>query len=112
MSSVFVFVFILFFFFYGNTFHHFAIKTFTRLMKACALFFPFFYFLEEVISGKKREKRKQMESEKIYFPKKLSRKTLSESQIFDIQTCSLSGLLVVGPISPYTPALTWTLSPC
>lgn len=57
MSSVFVFVFILFFFFYGNTFHHFAIKTFTRLMKACAHFFPFFYFLKEVISGKKREKK-------------------------------------------------------
>lgn len=57
MSSVFVFVFIFFFFFYGNTFHHFAIKTFTRLVKACALFFPFFYFLKEVISGKKREKK-------------------------------------------------------
>lgn len=59
MSSVFVFVFILFFFFffYGNTFHHFAIKTFTRLVKACALFFPFFSFLKEVISGKKREKK-------------------------------------------------------
>lgn len=47
------------------------------------LFF-FFLNLKEVIGGKKREKRKQMDSEKIYFPKNCIGK-LSESQIFDIQ---------------------------